>query len=328
MLQTKLILVEGLPGSGKSTTAQYLAMQVRKNGLQGRWFYEEEVPHPIWTAGGDQPAAHMTPEYFMAVQLSHWTAFVAKAKQSDEVTILESSLFQDPISTLLRRDVKPENILHYIRTVEKVIQVLDPVLLYFYQPNGEEALKVVCGRRGKSWEDFHIRRMKDTAFAQHRGLEGFEGLRRFWQEHKALCDRLTEEFDGKMLVLDRATGNWASHYRDISEFLSLEFFVDQMFPATVLKKYVGTYTYREDWGNKRRMEFTVQLEGKVLALYNFAWLWAETRLIPKEKDTFYAEAWPFEFTFEEDTDGVVRCLRAGEQRVAWGGIEQVFPKVS
>jgi hypothetical protein len=49
-------------------------------------------------------------------------------------------------------------------------------------------------------------------------------------------------------------------------------------------------------------------------------------LLPKAPHVFYAEAWPFEFIFEEDSGGVIQSMKAGNQAVNWGGITQVFPK--
>lgn len=36
MIKTKLILVDGITGSGKSTTAYYIARQIEKNGIKVR----------------------------------------------------------------------------------------------------------------------------------------------------------------------------------------------------------------------------------------------------------------------------------------------------
>ncbi len=48
MRQTKLILVEGLPGSGKSTTAHALARLLAGRRVPVRWWYEEEINHPVY----------------------------------------------------------------------------------------------------------------------------------------------------------------------------------------------------------------------------------------------------------------------------------------
>ena len=43
----RLALVEGLPGSGKSTTAQWLAHQAERQAQPVRWIHEGEWPHPV-----------------------------------------------------------------------------------------------------------------------------------------------------------------------------------------------------------------------------------------------------------------------------------------
>jgi thymidylate kinase len=44
---SRLIFVEGFPGAGKSTTAQFLARQLARSGGRVRWVYEGEVPNPL-----------------------------------------------------------------------------------------------------------------------------------------------------------------------------------------------------------------------------------------------------------------------------------------
>jgi hypothetical protein len=249
------------------------------------------------------------------------------AQASGEPTVLESSLLQDPISLLLRWDVPHEAILHSIRTIAEIAHASEPVLLYFSQSQVEDALRAICARRGTAWQEFHIRRLNDTPFAKSRSVTGFEGLLRFWREHHALTEQLVEEFRGPKLILDRSTGHWASDYRDIAAFLSLPFVEDPAFPEMLLNTYVGTYTYREEWSERRVREFTLQRQGQALALHDFPWLWPGNRLLPKARHLFYAEAWPFECLFDEDVSGTIQCMRIGHQRVSWGGIEQVFPKV-
>lgn len=43
---SKLIFVEGLPGTGKTTNAQFLQVQLQRNGYDVRWIHEVEHLHP------------------------------------------------------------------------------------------------------------------------------------------------------------------------------------------------------------------------------------------------------------------------------------------
>jgi thymidylate kinase len=44
---TKLILLEGIPGSGKSTMAQHLARGLTDESRNIQWWYEEMHSHPL-----------------------------------------------------------------------------------------------------------------------------------------------------------------------------------------------------------------------------------------------------------------------------------------
>jgi len=46
-VRTKLILIEGLPGAGKSTTTTHLGSFPQRGGRACRWYLEEDDPHPI-----------------------------------------------------------------------------------------------------------------------------------------------------------------------------------------------------------------------------------------------------------------------------------------
>ena len=44
----RIVILEGLPGSGKSTTAHLLRLHLQDVGLDARWWWEHEQPHPIF----------------------------------------------------------------------------------------------------------------------------------------------------------------------------------------------------------------------------------------------------------------------------------------
>ena len=46
MIDTQLIMLEGLPSTGKSTNSDFLRMQLERNGKQVKWIHEVAHPHP------------------------------------------------------------------------------------------------------------------------------------------------------------------------------------------------------------------------------------------------------------------------------------------
>ncbi len=46
MIDTKLIILEGLPGTGKTTNSFFLLSQLERNGIAAKWIHENARPHP------------------------------------------------------------------------------------------------------------------------------------------------------------------------------------------------------------------------------------------------------------------------------------------
>ena len=46
MIDTRLIMLEGLPATGKSTNSDFLRMQLERNGKKVKWIHEVAHPHP------------------------------------------------------------------------------------------------------------------------------------------------------------------------------------------------------------------------------------------------------------------------------------------
>lgn len=47
MENTRLVMLEGLPGTGKSTNSYFLSMQLGRNGKTVKWIHEVARPHPV-----------------------------------------------------------------------------------------------------------------------------------------------------------------------------------------------------------------------------------------------------------------------------------------
>ena len=57
---TRVIFVDGLPGSGKSTTAEWIAVDLAARGLPCRLLREREADHPLNVGGDLHPSGSTT----------------------------------------------------------------------------------------------------------------------------------------------------------------------------------------------------------------------------------------------------------------------------
>lgn len=98
MINTKLIFVDGISGSGKSTTAHYIARQLEKNGIKVKWFHEDERDHPLDSMEeGDDKIDQQYITRFLEEYPKKWEKFINSIKNEEGVYIVESYLFQDII---------------------------------------------------------------------------------------------------------------------------------------------------------------------------------------------------------------------------------------
>ena len=134
MLNTRLILIDGITGSGKSTTAQFLANQLKKNGVKVKWYHEEETNHPLgYEEDVEVFASQAETDKFLETIPRLWRQFVKQARLSHEVHIIESHLLQDTVRILFQNNIEEARIVDFVEEIEDIIKPLNPALLYFHQ---------------------------------------------------------------------------------------------------------------------------------------------------------------------------------------------------
>ncbi len=139
MRQTRLVCVEGLPGSGKSTTAWYIASRLREAGLHSRLVREVEANHPLNVGGSLHPAgsttgdalfSRYTVDAYMDESLKRWRSYVVGRESSDRIDILDSHPYQNMARVLLQLDATSDVICRHARDIEQIAQPLTPVLIF------------------------------------------------------------------------------------------------------------------------------------------------------------------------------------------------------
>lgn len=230
MLDTKLIVVDGLPGSGKSTTVQWLTERLQRNGIKTRWLQESELSHPLWWYDYWDGTNYLPPDFdnipmgaFIETSLKRWEDFVASVRVSGELYVVESVFFQNAVAMFLMGDAKPTLLVDYAHKVQRITRDLNPVLIYFYQTNVAAALRKICDLRGQDFEDELLKNMESFPYLRRRGLTGLAGVTILWQEIRRLTDVLFDRYTISKLALENSEDNWPYYRQQILDFLGVPF---------------------------------------------------------------------------------------------------------
>jgi hypothetical protein len=176
LLDSHLIVLDGLPGSAKTTTGQSLTSGLQGHGLNARWLPEAEVSHPLWWYQHWDGAEYQPPDFenipietFIQTSLRKWKDFVHLAHTNAQVHVAESLFFQNAVAMFLVGGAGPSMLVEYAQEVQEITPSLNPILIYFRQSDAATALRKICTLRGQAFEDELIHNMEQFPYLRQRG---------------------------------------------------------------------------------------------------------------------------------------------------------------
>jgi hypothetical protein len=225
MRRTKAIFVEGIIGSGKSTTARFLTDYLNQQQVPARFMPEGGRDHPLRVAGSlphpFQIWRDVTLDQFITHSVHKWQVFVHAAQPADHLTIFDGQLFHGNMTDLLLLDATVSQLRAYVAQVIELLRDLKPVLIYFYQADVAATLRRVCDVRGSDWEAYQVDWKLPSPYGLQRSLTGFAGLVSLYRDFRAISDTIVDTLPIPTLKIDNTDGEWDAYYRDLLSFLEL-----------------------------------------------------------------------------------------------------------
>jgi len=126
-----IVIVEGIMGSGKSTTVLRIADQLNASGIHAVGVTEGVNPHPIrfdW----DLPWVEMPAERLANSAVTRWRDYASCVSTSERISIVDGQLFHGNLTSLFLLDAGMDLMLAYIDDVVAAIRPLRPLLIYLH----------------------------------------------------------------------------------------------------------------------------------------------------------------------------------------------------
>ena len=248
MINTKLILIEGIPGAGKSTLQKYLDQQIKLQKIPSQIFTEEAKDHPIrfsFTYTSDD-FRHNYPtewEYFNKKNPDHhnffllnrywqdiainqmlqdWESFVKNSNNDRTVTLMDSRFWNAISLPMVYAEYSVGEVIEINKRIASIIKPIKPVLINLYTTDVRGAMGRLPEIRGEDWADFLIKRDRECSWFVSRGYRNWEGMITFWDEFINLTEKMHAYIDFQKLKIVNSHEDWDASYNEIHQFLDLE----------------------------------------------------------------------------------------------------------
>jgi hypothetical protein len=305
-LPFRVIFLEGIPFTGKSTTSEYIATQLRLNGHPAHWIsegmmFQRHFPQTLVMADQELP---------FSTQIWHteWAAFVEQALAATEVWVVDSPISYVGILPLMTENWPRNAMDAELTQIAALCAPLQPHVINLIG-DVDQLVPASIVDRGEPWREQLIRQSDVTPYQQARGRSGLEGATIMMREEQDLTAEILASTGWPLLTLDVSDPDWAARQRAILGFLGLaEVLVER--PAltrAMLEALIGTYAPLDPARDAR--EISVQLEDETLSLHGPRQRYGP--LVPLSLTRFHLRASPIDIEFQtEDERTQLTLLRS------------------
>ncbi len=297
MRDSKLVMITGMSGTGKSSTSQQLAKQYELNGIACRWIHEEIENHPIRKEGEfaiDRLDTEEGMEKNVTEMLSRWKSLADEIASSNRVYIMEGCFYQSIIRYLFASCYTEDQIKAYHREVLEILKPLRPTLVFLYRSQVKESFQQAFEVRGEQWKKI-ILNWQDEGYFKYHPYTSEASIYKMYEHYQRLSNEHFEEYPDNKIKLNTADGHWQKHLQELSQYLGLNY-ISRNFPAMENpEQYAGTYVLEND-PQQRRLLFKVH-NGMLFG--QTSW-WSNMALLYLGNHEFEVLSFPIKYIFHPD----------------------------
>ena len=294
----RLILVDGFVGSGKSTTAQQIWLDLIAEGRRAVWFHEHEAGHPIFQYGEITDLLRWTPARLEDHLAAAWTA-LARRPAGRAIRIIEGSFLQIPVGLMLAMNAAPARIEALCQRIDRLIAGFEPALIYLHRPDLRRAFRTLGAARGAPWLEELTAVVGQSKYGRRHGVREVGGVIAFYRRQRAVIRQLLPTLTMKRLAIDVGGGHSIVQARRIAAFLDTRPAPARPLGLAALLRHVGTY-------RGRTTASTAIITTDARSLYLQAPASAAQPLLAVAPGRFCVRSLPIDVAFDYDSGGTAR----------------------
>ncbi|CAG7609778.1 hypothetical protein PAESOLCIP111_01205 [Paenibacillus solanacearum] len=208
----RLLIIDGIPGSGKTTAATRIHNRLTAQGIRTRCLLEQEKNHPLLLPMEQYYALNTaeSADAFIRQLVDRYERFVEEQLSSPEdIVIIESVLFQDVISVSHLQGMNIAQLQSFAKSLQRLLLPLNPHLIYYYHTDVEAQWRYICGIRGNEWGPVSFQ--SDEDFVQAGEV---------WTASQAFVRATVDAWPIPKLIIQNHDYAWEAYDARIDDFVS------------------------------------------------------------------------------------------------------------
>ena len=203
MSEPRLILIEGMIGAGKTTTARWLEDWLSSRGEDARAYCEVAADHPIRTRRVDELLAAPVPGDPDVYSAGQWRRLAERCLRDGQTIILESVFLQNSVMPAFIDDAPAATVTEICTEIQRQAAPAEPFLVYLRPTDIAAAIARVHQARGEPWSSANVAYVQDCPWARRRNLRGRDAVVRLYQAWDPVASELFDRYPfGKLMVPD------------------------------------------------------------------------------------------------------------------------------
>ena len=305
MNQTRLIIISGISGTGKSTTAKNLNYFLKNNNKQVIYLHEECINHPIRTdefSYGDITSISDMDKN-IEIMTEKWRLFKNTILQSEHTYLIEACLYENITRYFFECNYPVEKIISFYDNLMLLLSELNPVIIHLRTSNVQKTFEKVYPVRGDWWKKLILE--DKCLYRIENQYDGDDGVYKMTEDYQNLAIKAFNNFNGSKLAIYTNEQKWEDYHKQICDFLKIDYIPIITKTPQDLNIYCGRYEFIMD--NEKR-GFYIFAENNKLFCKSF---WPYMELVYQGEHKFSFMSFPIDLEFKLANNKVTAVFVGG-----------------